>query len=84
LKLRNYLVHTLSDYLLIVEKELSLRAIAVIRLVITKLGVFPLLDRKIRQKLAWKLEEVQQEINDHTFADDFRKLIGYIINNKEE
>lgn len=47
-----------------------------------KLGVPHLLDRKVKQKLVWKLEQVQQEINDLTFANDFRNLISYITNDK--
>jgi hypothetical protein len=47
-----------------------------------KLGVPHLLDRKVKQKLVWKLEQVQQEINDLTFANDFRNLISYITNKK--
>jgi hypothetical protein len=46
-----------------------------------QLGVPPLLDRRILQKIVWKLEQVQQEINDLTFANDFKKLIRYIVFN---
>jgi hypothetical protein len=82
--LRSYLLNTLSDYILVTEKELSLRAIAAVSQMITQLGIPFLLDRKTRQKIVWKLEQVQQEIHDLTFANDFKKLIGYVIFNKEE
>jgi hypothetical protein len=84
LKLRGYLLNTLSDYLLVAEKEPSLRAIAAVSQLVTQLGLPVFLDRKARQKLVWKLEQVQQEIHDLTFANDFKKLIGYVVCNKEE
>jgi hypothetical protein len=78
-RLKLYLINNLSDFILKTDKEYSPAEMCQIRKVLRKLDLSRHLEKKTVQKMLWKMEQLQSDINELTFMRDFKLLIQYVL-----